>query len=456
MPNTAPHAIPNLSTRSVYDRALQAITFMHRYHPSTDVPSRVLATAMMDDEQQCLQQAERGDGLVGQSMAFVQDSDTCLLLCAGGTDRCDVLLSRLVMGERCSAHSGHVVLHTKAPIVQLRAERFGESISVLVRTLTSVLYGTLVNGHINVHHALETGHNFKTQLKDAQFASLHEAYVIDAHGTVRLWDACGRTTAKLASLESAVEDRWWILASQTPVMYAASCYDVHAIDLRTKTPSALLTTSHSVESLRRSMFTSLHVSALPHMLVTSSTDSVQYHDTRMAREPWHTWTHHRGFDRSLAMSAVHVGGTEYILLSSQRNRLHTVYATGPELTFDAPGMLPSAAPHTDTTSPTPPLYQTIEDVVVQTEQTDRGAVWMQLFTTSDKKIELEAFSTLQSPAANATQDAGPFGSMEVTHMDFRAVYKRTSSLLTQSQCSVGLAWITLLCGKSQRRSVLHH
>jgi len=290
---------------------------------------------------------------------------------------------------------------------------------------------------MDVHAAAEVARNDRT-------------YAVDTHGTVRLWDAAAKTTTVLASLEAVQDDRWWKLASSMPhILYASSCYDVHAIDTRAPEPSMILSTSYSPQAMRRAKVTSLAVSQLPMpstLLAVATTDAVQYYDVRFPTVPWSSWNHQRGFDRTLSLHRTNVEGGEYLVLSSQKNRLHTVYGAQADdthaPTFDAPHILRSAVPYTQITaaSPTPPAFVTglnsfggstdSSETLWQLEQTMRGSLWMQLVQASsaapnDEPIQVAWTHGLCKRAEDAKQtyDPGPFGRMEVTQMDFRAVFK---------------------------------
>lgn len=363
--------------------------------------------------------------------------------------------------------TGTPALRTRAPIVQVQAWlTVHGQVRILVRTLTTLLLGTLTsdNQHtpprdeprfvLHVHDTIRTGKHVCTRLMDvhaaAEVARNDRTYAVDTHGTVRLWDAAAKTTTVLASLEAVQDDRWWKLASSMPhILYASSCYDVHAIDTRAPEPSMILSTSYSPQAMRRAKVTSLAVSQLPMpstLLAVATTDAVQYYDVRFPTVPWSSWNHQRGFDRTLSLHRANVEGGEYLVLSSQKNRLHTVYGAQADdthaLTFDAPHVLRSAVPYTQITaaSPTPPAFATglnsfggstdSSKTLWQVEQTMRGSLWMQLVQASsaasnDEPIQVAWAHGLCKRAEDAKQtyDPGPFGRMEVTQMDFRAVFK---------------------------------
>lgn len=363
--------------------------------------------------------------------------------------------------------TGTPALRTRAPIVQVQAWlTVHGQVRVLVRTLTTLLLGTLSsdNEHtprqdeprffLRVHDTIRTGKHVCTRMMDvhaaAEVTRNDRTYAVDTHGTVRLWDAAAKTTTVLASLEAVQDDRWWKLASSTPyILYASSCYDVHAIDTRAPEPSMIFGTSYSPQAMRRAKVTSLTVSQLPMpstVLAVATTDAVQYYDVRFPTVPWSSWNHQRGFDRTLSLHRTNVEGGEYLILSSQKNRLHTVYGAQADdthaLTFDMPHILRSTVPYTQVTaaSPTPPAFATSlnssggsthsSETLWHVEQTMRGSLWMQLVQASsaapdDEPIQVAWTHGLCKRAENAKQtyDPGPFGQMEVTQMDFRAVFK---------------------------------
>lgn len=106
-PDTSPYPIPDIYSQSIYDRALQSIRFMQRYHPGIQIPSRLLAKTMLDDEQKSIQQALAGDELVGSTISIVADygDDSLLILCAGGQDRCELCMFEPFHLLTCSCDS---------------------------------------------------------------------------------------------------------------------------------------------------------------------------------------------------------------------------------------------------------------------------------------------------------------------------------------------------------------
>lgn len=403
---------------------------MQRYHPGIYVPARLLAHSVLEDEQTRLAQSQAGDDLVGQTIAMVSYDTDALVLGVGGPMRTDVQVTVLHPGPSWSATAqASAAFSTKAPIVQLVAYR-DEAPRVVIRTITSLLYGTIVRDdgfRIRVHAHVHTGTHLPARLVDARPVpgAMHRAYAVDTQGTVRVWDAATRHLTELVSLERVPDDRWWMLAPRDPhTLFATSCYDIYTLDVRDPSPHTLLSMPYSTDTLRRTHMTSMVASHLhAHLMAIATTDYVQYYDVRYAHVPWHTWRHHRGFDRTLALSAAQLEETEYLFLSSQSNRLHTAYAARPDparmLSFDAPTLVAHAAPPGP--SPSPPCWASSDSLIWQVEQTRNGALWMQAHgSRATSRVGLE--TSLHTPPLDS-HDAGPFGGIEVTHMDFRAVYK---------------------------------
>ena len=403
---------------------------MQRYHPGIYVPARLLAHSVMEDEQTRLAQSQAGDDLVGQTIAMVSDDTDTLVLGVGGPMRTDVLVTELQPGTtwRAKAQTS-AALTTKAPIVQLVAY-CDEAPRIVIRTVTSLLYGTIARDdgvRIRVHAHVQTGTHVPARLVDARPVPgvMHRVYAVDTQGFIRVWDAATQRSTELASLERVPDDRWWMLAPRDPhTLLATSCYDIYSLDARDPLPHTLLSMPYSTDTLRRTHITSMVVSHLhANLMAIATTDYVQYYDVRYPHVPWHTWRHHRGFDRTLALGAAQLDETEYLFLSSQSNRLHTAYAAHPDpvrmLSFDAPTMVAHAAPPGP--SPSPPYWAWSDSMLWQVEQTRNGALWMQAHgPRATSHVGLEA-SWHMSPLDD--HDVGPFGGIEVTHMDFRAVYK---------------------------------
>lgn len=198
-------------------------------------------------------------------------------------------------------------------------------------------------------------------------------------------------------------------------------------------------TAYSPLAFCRSKITSVQASSLPSALAIATTDDVQYYDVRQPRMPLFTWAHHRGYDRTLALSALSVHDTdaEALVLSSQCNRLLCVYGAR-KGRFYAPHELPSAVPvGVSPTSPTPPFLGRLGTRTALVEQTDRGALWLQ-YVGSHKDDEQfhppmprwTSQACRNDLLAKQVEDAGPFGEHEVTHIDLRAVYRGAYHELT--------------------------
>lgn len=90
-PNTGRHAIPFHQPTPVHERALHALSFLRRYHTSIDVPSRVLAEAVLGDEQTELRQSDEGYMHTGPTTIILPGSQgDAWLVCVGGENRTDL------------------------------------------------------------------------------------------------------------------------------------------------------------------------------------------------------------------------------------------------------------------------------------------------------------------------------------------------------------------------------
>lgn len=270
--------------------------------------------------------------------------------------------------------------------------------------------------------------------------------------TVRTTLSHSRESVQLPSDEA---DRVWMLAAKAgPHIWAASCSKLMTVDVRASTPANVVaSTSHSAETLRRSKITSICTPSLDWdspLVAMSTTDVVEYYDARYPSVPLHTWTHRRGFDRSLFLTPL--GSTEHAMLclSSQRNRLRSLYDVRREkasyLNFSMPSMLramPMLA--NEPVSPAPPCFVDMTTLsgwedwapahhghVLQLEQTMRNALyaqWLGPLTEECVDKHSAASQVLWSSQAQRNesearhiQDPGPFGELETTHVDFRALF----------------------------------
>jgi len=93
IPNTGRHAIPYHLQTPVHERALHALSFLRRYHTSVDVPSHVLAEAVLSDEQIGLQQTDEGHMHTGPTTIVLPGSDgDAWLVSVGGENRSDLCM----------------------------------------------------------------------------------------------------------------------------------------------------------------------------------------------------------------------------------------------------------------------------------------------------------------------------------------------------------------------------
>ena len=234
--------------------------------------------------------------------------------------------------------------------------------------------------------------------------------------------------------------------SSDHILAAASCFAAYTLDRRAPEPVVLMDTSYSANVLRRTKITSLHTSSLDlpdtHLYALSSTEDVQYYDKRYPNVPLCSWAHRRGYDRTLVLSPVPGIASDGYVLSSQKNRLLTVYGAQIQSDNDtktlavyAPRSVASAVPPNGYfDSPTPPFLAEIgtERALGLVEQTQQGALWMRYLHPDGGNADLVE-PTVHWPDqvkqwskdAEEMEDAGPFGDTEVTQLDYRTLYKGT-------------------------------
>lgn len=234
--------------------------------------------------------------------------------------------------------------------------------------------------------------------------------------------------------------------SSDHILAAASCFAAYTLDRRAPEPVVLMDTSYSANVLRRTKITSLHTSSLDlpdtHLYALSSTEDVQYYDKRYPNVPLCSWAHRRGYDRTLVLSPVPGIASDGYVLSSQKNRLLTVYGAQIQSDNDtkalavyAPRSVASAVPPNGYfDSPTPPFLAElgIEGTLGLVEQTQQGALWMRYLHPGGGYADLVEPTVYWpdqvkqwSKDAEEMEDTGPFGDTEVTQLDYRTLYKGT-------------------------------
>ncbi|WFD18835.1 hypothetical protein MCAP1_001046 [Malassezia caprae] len=465
IPNTGRHPIPFLLETPVHERALHALSFLRRYHTSVDVPSHVLAEAILSDEQTELRQADEAHMHTGPTTVVLPGLDgDAWLVCVGGENRSDIYISTIRRDGPdilCIA-AGRPALQTTAPILQVA--RSHTDAHILVRTWTTTMLACIAplarddtgpRFAVRVLAQVHTGAAVPTRQVDVLAMPDSQVCLVDAHGTLRTWDAAAQKLRECMQLPKDDADHVWMLAANRgPGIWAASCSNLMSMDLRASAPAVVASTSHSVEALRRAKITSLCAPTLSYdapLVAIATTDVVEYYDARYPSVPLHTWTHRRGFDRTLSLASLGTAEHAMLCLSSQRNRLRTLYDVRQEKThldFAMPSVLhaPSLLVH-EPTSPAPPCFADMTALpgwadwapahhgrVLQLEQTMRGALYAQwLGPVCDEDRESHSAARVQwslqaqqnEKEACGTHDAGPFGELETTHVDFRALYKAT-------------------------------
>lgn len=238
-------------------------------------------------------------------------------------------------------------------------------------------------------------------------------------------------------------------------MYAATAHRLYSVDARAPSAQAatlVAETSREAHAYQRAVLTGVCASQLPSMVAVASTDRVAYYDPRFPDEPVHSWTHYRGHDRTLSLGAVRVHDDEVLCLGSQRNMLTTTYTARADphtyIAAQPPGMVRSAAPPrpAGAIAPTPAYWATLAawapsmgQEVWHMEQAPTGDLWLQRYAPAGEAGAHEAPCApaaplqrrVQDSADAAWHDAGPFGAREATHLDFRAVYRGTSTVSRQ-------------------------
>lgn len=95
-PNTGRSTIPGVKDIPVHGRAIHGVcesltqvSFLRRYHPGINVPSRLLTNMILDDEQALIAQEDDGSDLVKCTTTILtsQHSSCALLVCVGGSNR---------------------------------------------------------------------------------------------------------------------------------------------------------------------------------------------------------------------------------------------------------------------------------------------------------------------------------------------------------------------------------
>ncbi|PKI85327.1 hypothetical protein MVES_000312 [Malassezia vespertilionis] len=427
-PNTQPHPPAWANRIPVHDLALHGISFLHRYHPGIDIPSRLLAESVLEDAQWQIAQEDHGDNLTRCTTTMLHCEDVLLVVCAGGIHHEALYISTWTPGQASPEfHASSIpAFEADAPIVSVQS--IPGELKLLIRTLAETYIGSVRNEapySVHVDASVRTGTHVPAQVADATYS--HDSVIIvDTHGTVQQWDVEAQRRHTLVSMD-VEHDAFWALAVTSPYTLAlASCYAINTIDRRTPAPTPIVDLSHSVHTMCRNKITSLQPSFLHterYLLALASTDAVQYYDVRFPNVPMASWAHDRGYDRTLTLCPTTPGS---FLLASQKNRLLGAYSaciipeaqTWAYLAAERPCWVQSAIPEAHSTPLSAPFAANLQPHVPATvllEQSERGALWM-------RYLDVETTEHLASEA-HKTQDPGPFGDAEVTRTDWRTLYK---------------------------------
>ncbi|WFD26185.1 hypothetical protein MNAN1_001162 [Malassezia nana] len=463
-PHTGRYAIPFSQTTLAHERALHALAFLRRYHTGIDVPSHVLAETILEDEQTALRQADQGQVHAGPTTLVLSGTDgEAWLVCVGGENRSDLCKYRLLTTDistirrhgndvQCAA-AALTALQTTAPIQQV--VQVSEQ-CILVRTWTTTFVGCIEKQApdatgprfvVRVLAHIHTGAAVPTRQVNAAATPWHEkqVHLIDAHGTLRAWDLGAQT--------------WYVYALTQFHSHAAaqgrgrSCVDAGSAAWPHYVGRFLLVAvasmAHSVDAMRRSHITSIAIPTLSwdaSLIAMATTDAVEYYDARYPSVPLGTWAHRRGFDRTLTLSTMGTAEHAILCLSSQRNRLRSLYDVRREksyLTCAMPSLLRTSMLAHEPCSPTQPCFVDMTQLpgwndwapphrgtVLYLEQTMRGAVyaqWLGPHTGSEAmatgEVQWSHYAQQVETQARSTHDEGPFGEQETTPVDYRAVYQ---------------------------------
>ena len=97
-PDSGRHALPRMDRMHTHDRALYGLAFLQRYHTDIQVPSRLLASTVLEDAGDKARQEECGEELAGCTLAVLRapDQDAALLLASvGGASRTELCKYRV-------------------------------------------------------------------------------------------------------------------------------------------------------------------------------------------------------------------------------------------------------------------------------------------------------------------------------------------------------------------------
>ncbi|WFD05007.1 hypothetical protein MVES1_000332 [Malassezia vespertilionis] len=437
-PNTQPHPPAWANRIPVHDLALHGISFLHRYHPGIDIPSRLLAESVLEDAQWQIAQEDHGDNLTRCTTTMLHCEDVLLVVCAGGIHHEALYISTWTPGQASPEfHASSIpAFEADAPIVSVQS--IPGELKLLIRTLAETYIGSVRNEapySVHVDASVRTGTHVPAQVADATYS--HDSVIIvDTHGTVQQWDVEAQRRHTLVSMD-VEHDAFWALAVTSPYTLAlASCYAINTIDRRTPAPTPIVDLSHSVHTMCRNKITSLQPSFLHterYLLALASTDAVQYYDVRFPNVPMASWAHDRGYDRTLTLCPTTPGS---FLLASQKNRLLGAYSaciipeaqTWAYLAAERPCWVQSAIPEAHSTPLSAPFAANLQPHVPATvllEQSERGALWMRYLDVESALPAVHWSPATEHLASEAhkTQDPGPFGDAEVTRTDWRTLYK---------------------------------
>lgn len=207
VPASGPHEIPGIHDVPIHIRAMQGVrgvlmqaSFLRRYHPGIHVPSRLLASMILDDEQTLIRNEDDGADLIKCTTTTLapENTSSLLVVCVGGTNRDELctwnahaVVSEL-RSDGCIYTSGNAAWKSRGPIVQVQSTTHH---TLLVRTRMATVVGDVRRAEgeregvptFRFRPTTKLAHT-ATACADACLASETCVYTADTRGIVQVWD----------------------------------------------------------------------------------------------------------------------------------------------------------------------------------------------------------------------------------------------------------------------------
>ncbi|WFC94865.1 hypothetical protein MBRA1_001503 [Malassezia brasiliensis] len=217
--------------------SIQAASFLRRYHPGIHVPSRLLASMILDDDQTKIRKEDNGADLTKctTTTLALEHTASILVVCVGGANRDELFVSEFRSDGRVYT-SGDAAWKARGPIVQVQSTAHH---TLLVRTRIATVVGD-VRRTEGEHEGTPMFRFYPTQkLKhtnsacaDACLASETCAYTTDTQGIVQAWDVVSNKVRRKTKVGHDEHDAFWALGIAGHTLDVASCYTLASLDLR--------------------------------------------------------------------------------------------------------------------------------------------------------------------------------------------------------------------------------